>query len=83
MLLSGTRLTLKRRYMLVQRFIFMTLSHKSSNDFKSTAKPDVYVVQANDSLSGVANQFNLSVRQLAEYNDLSVTDGLFVGQNYS
>ncbi len=47
---------------------------------KSTAKPDVYVVQANDSLSGVANQFNLSVRQLAEYNDLSVTDGLFVGQ---
>ncbi|WP_252060242.1 LysM peptidoglycan-binding domain-containing protein [Acinetobacter sp. AHP123] len=47
---------------------------------KSTAKPDVYVVEANDSLSGVANQFNLSVRQLAEYNDLSVTDGLFVGQ---
>ena len=28
----------------------------------------------------MANQFNLSVRQLAEYNDLSVTDGLFVGQ---
>lgn len=47
---------------------------------KSTAKPDTYVVQANDSLSGVANQFNLSVKQLAEYNDLSVTDGLFVGQ---
>ncbi|WP_336170437.1 lytic transglycosylase [Acinetobacter sp. 161(2023)] len=47
---------------------------------KSTAKPDVYVVEANDSLSGVANQFNLSVKQLAEYNDLSVTDGLFVGQ---
>ncbi|MGM7338322.1 LysM peptidoglycan-binding domain-containing protein [Acinetobacter baumannii] len=47
---------------------------------KSAAKPDVYVVQANDSLTGVANQFNLSVKQLAEYNDLSVTDGLFVGQ---
>lgn len=47
---------------------------------KSVAKPDVYVVQANDSLTGVANQFNLSVKQLAEYNDLSVTDGLFVGQ---
>ncbi|HCQ61102.1 MAG TPA: lytic transglycosylase, partial [Acinetobacter nosocomialis] len=47
---------------------------------KSAAKPDVYVVQANDSLTGVANQFNLSVKQLAEYNDLSVSDGLFVGQ---
>lgn len=47
---------------------------------KSATKPDVYVVQANDSLTGVANQFNLSVKQLAEYNDLSVTDGLFVGQ---
>ncbi|MEQ1066180.1 LysM peptidoglycan-binding domain-containing protein [Acinetobacter sp. XH1741] len=47
---------------------------------KSTTKPDVYVVQANDSLTGVANQFNLSVKQLAEYNDLSVSDGLFVGQ---
>ncbi len=47
---------------------------------KSTVKPDVYVVQANDSLTGVANQFNLSVKQLAEYNDLSVSDGLFVGQ---
>ena len=47
---------------------------------KSAAKPDVYVVQANDSLTGVANQFNLSVKQLAEYNDLSVTDDLFVGQ---
>ncbi len=47
---------------------------------KSAVKPDVYVVQANDSLTGVANQFNLSVKQLAEYNDLSVSDGLFVGQ---
>ncbi|MDX7879998.1 lytic transglycosylase [Acinetobacter nosocomialis] len=47
---------------------------------KAAAKPDVYVVQANDSLTGVANQFNLSVKQLAEYNDLSVSDGLFVGQ---
>ncbi|MFX5358937.1 LysM peptidoglycan-binding domain-containing protein, partial [Acinetobacter baumannii] len=32
---------------------------------KAAAKPDVYVVQANDSLTGVANQFNLSVKQLA------------------
>ncbi|TDH85992.1 LysM peptidoglycan-binding domain-containing protein, partial [Acinetobacter baumannii] len=28
----------------------------------------------------VENQFNLLLKQLTEYNELSVTDGLFVGQ---
>lgn len=61
-------------------YLYDAKPQETQSTSKSTAKPDVYVVQANDSLSGVANQFNLSVKQLAEYNDLSVTDGLFVGQ---
>ncbi len=50
---------------------------------KSTAKPETYVVQANDSLTGVANQFGLTVKQLADYNGLSTSSGLFVGQKLS
>ncbi|MGR2826454.1 LysM peptidoglycan-binding domain-containing protein [Acinetobacter sp. 1124_18A] len=61
-------------------YLYDAKPQETQTTSKSTAKPDVYVVEANDSLSGVANQFNLSVKQLAEYNDLSVTDGLFVGQ---
>ena len=61
-------------------YLYDAKPQETQGTSKSTAKPDVYVVEANDSLSGVANQFNLSVKQLAEYNDLSVTDGLFVGQ---
>lgn len=61
-------------------YLYDARPQETQSTSKTTAKPDVYVVQANDSLSGVANQFNLSVKQLAEYNDLSVTDGLFVGQ---
>ncbi|MCG2607774.1 LysM peptidoglycan-binding domain-containing protein [Acinetobacter sp. SM34] len=50
---------------------------------KSKAQPETYVVQANDSLTGVASQFGLSVKQLAEYNNLSVSSGLRVGQKLS
>jgi len=54
---------------------------RTSNSANS--KPDSYVVQANDNLTSVANQFGLSVKQLADYNDLTVTSGLFVGQKLS
>lgn len=46
-------------------------------------KPNSYVVKPNDSLTGVAEQFNLSVQQLAHYNNLSVTSNLLVGQKLS
>ena len=39
-----------------------------------------YVVKANDNLTGVAAQFGLGVKQLADLNGLSTTSGLFVGQ---
>ncbi|AOA58887.1 lytic transglycosylase [Acinetobacter larvae] len=55
-----------------------TTSNTVSN--KSSDKPSQYVVQPNDSLTGVANQFGLTVQQLAQYNDLNVTSNLFVGQ---
>ena len=42
--------------------------------------PDRYVVQANDTLSGVATRFGLSLKQLAEYNDLALNDHIQVGQ---
>ncbi|WP_038342206.1 LysM peptidoglycan-binding domain-containing protein [Acinetobacter sp. A47] len=47
---------------------------------KAAEKPDSYVVQSGDSLTNLAARFDLSLKQLADYNNLSVTDGLFVGQ---
>lgn len=44
------------------------------------SKAESYVVQANDNLTGVASQFALSVKQLADYNNLSLNSGLRVGQ---
>src|SRR5699024_2281596 len=54
-----------------------------STVIKAKVAPESYVVQANDSLTGVASQFGLSVKQLADYNDLSVSSGLRVGQKLS
>ena len=50
---------------------------------KAKEKPETYVVQANDSLTSVANQFGFSVKQLADFNGLSTNSGLFVGQKLS
>ena len=50
---------------------------------KEKSKPEIYVVQANDSLTGVAAQFGLSVSQLADFNGLSTTSNLLVGQKLS
>ena len=47
---------------------------------KVEEQPSSYVVKANDSLTGVATQFNLTVQQLAEYNGLSPSSNLLVGQ---
>jgi LysM repeat protein len=53
---------------------------ESSAPPKAKAAPETYVVQANDSLTGIASQFGLSVKQLADYNDLAVNSGVRVGQ---
>ncbi|MFZ0331601.1 MAG: LysM peptidoglycan-binding domain-containing protein, partial [Acinetobacter bohemicus] len=53
---------------------------ESSIPPKIKAAPETYVVQANDSLTGIASQFGLSVKQLADYNDLAVNSGVRVGQ---
>lgn len=50
---------------------------------KAKAQPESYVVKANDSLSGVAGQFGLSVKQLADYNNLNASSVLLVGQKLS
>ena len=50
---------------------------------KAKAKPESYVVQANDNLTNVASQFGLSVKQLADYNGLNTTSNLIVGQKLS
>ena len=42
--------------------------------------PTTYVVKPNDSLTSVASEFDLSVSQLASYNDLNTNSNLFVGQ---
>ncbi|OTG81703.1 lytic transglycosylase [Acinetobacter sp. ANC 4648] len=43
-------------------------------------KLSLYVVKPNDSLTAVADQFGLSVQQLANYNNVPVTSNLWVGQ---
>lgn len=45
--------------------------------------PDKYIVQSNDTLSGVAAQFSMSLKQLAEYNDIDMQSNIFVGQTLS
>jgi len=47
---------------------------------KAAEKPESYVVQSGDSLTNLSSRFDLTLKQLADYNNLSVTDGLFVGQ---
>lgn len=47
---------------------------------KVSSTPATYTVKPNDSLTGVAEQFNLSVAQLASYNNLTTTSNLLVGQ---
>lgn len=52
----------------------------SSSSSAKGSKPESYTVKANDSLTGVASQFGLSVKQLADWNNLTTTSNLFVGQ---
>lgn len=56
---------------------------ETSVSMKSKAQPETYLVQANDTLTGVAGQFGLSVKQLADFNNLPVSSGLRVGQKLS
>lgn len=46
-------------------------------------KAKTYVVKPNDNLTGLANQFDLSVHDLAEWNGLNTNSNLFVGQTLS
>ncbi len=50
---------------------------------KPKTQPETYTVQPNDSLTTVAAEFGLSVKQLADFNDLSTTSNLRVGQKLS
>ncbi len=47
---------------------------------EGSSTPDNYTVQAGDSLTAVANKYNLQVSQIADLNGLNSTSGLFVGQ---
>ena len=58
-------------------------SKTTQQNTAAAQRPTRYVVKANDSLTGLAAQFGLSVQQLANYNDLSVTSSLYVGQRLS
>ena len=50
---------------------------------KAETKPESYTVRANDTLTGIADEFGLSLKQLGDYNGLSVTSGVRVGQKLS
>ncbi|MDN5445011.1 MAG: LysM peptidoglycan-binding domain-containing protein, partial [Pseudomonadales bacterium] len=53
------------------------------SNVKAETKPESYTVRANDTLTGIADEFGLSLKQLADYNGLSVTSGVRVGQKLS
>ena len=53
---------------------------KVREDKASDTKQTVYLVKPNDTLSGIANEFNLSVQQLAERNNLTTSSNVLVGQ---
>lgn len=46
----------------------------------SATKPEVYIVKAGDTLSAVANQFDIPLRDLADWNDLAINSNVMVGQ---
>ncbi|XVE21483.1 LysM peptidoglycan-binding domain-containing protein [Moraxella sp. ZY21109] len=46
-------------------------------------KPEIYTVQSGDSLNSIANRTGLTVKQLAEYNGLTVTSRVITGQKLS
>ena len=56
---------------------------QNNEESKAKTVPESYVVKANDSLTSVASQFGLSTKQLADFNGLNTTSGLFVGQRLS
>lgn len=60
--------------------IYLYDAKPQQSEPKPMTVPDTYIVKANDTLSGVANQFGLSLKQLADYNQLSTSSGIFVGQ---
>lgn len=43
-------------------------------------RPESYIVKANDNLTTLASQFNISVKDLADWNGLSPTSNLLIGQ---
>jgi LysM repeat protein len=57
-----------------------TPSDPSPAALPTSSDPQVYVVQAGDSLFGIALRYNLTVDQLMEANDLDNPDFLFSGQ---
>lgn len=52
----------------------------TTNTTAKTTHPDTYIVKANDSLSAIADQFDISLKDLADWNNLSVSGNLMVGQ---
>ncbi|MBF7688640.1 LysM peptidoglycan-binding domain-containing protein [Acinetobacter rathckeae] len=46
----------------------------------NVTKPEVYTVKANDSLTALASQYGISIKDLADWNDLQPNSNLMVGQ---
>nr|WP_317198962.1 LysM peptidoglycan-binding domain-containing protein [uncultured Psychrobacter sp.] len=51
-----------------------------SSSSETASQPESYVVQSGDTLIGTANRFDMSVTQLATYNNLSSRADLLIGQ---
>lgn len=56
-------------------------SNQSPSTNRNSSRNDTsYIVQSGDTLTGVASKYNMSVTQLANYNNLTTTSGLITGQ---
>ncbi len=53
---------------------------RNTSDRDTSSRDNSYVVRRGDTLIGVAGRYNLSVKQLAEYNNLSTNAKLIRGQ---
>lgn len=56
------------------------INRSTNNNASSMSQTNYYTVQAGDTLSGIASQFNTTVNTLAHLNDIQNVNHIYVGQ---
>lgn len=63
-----------------QQLTLPTAQHDASADLNADGS---YTVKPGDTLSSIANRYNVTVSQLMAWNNLSTNDSLYIGQQFS